>query len=173
LLYQAIQHLDKLIKGWADDTKLETKPNLLKFIKYLEAIGIQKIYNTHGGKIRFRQFTGLEKLKIFEHIDLVSLYPDMRNVETVQSLWSGLYKIFMSLKNGDYENKDEMANFISSSTSEWLALFLTIYHEDHVTPYIHVLVEHVHEMIAMYGDVSLFTTEGIFLLFKKKLSLAV
>jgi hypothetical protein len=160
LLYQAIQHLDKLNKGWADDTKMDNKPNLIKFIRYLESIGIKKSYNLHGGKIRFRQFTGLEKLKIFKHVNLVSLYPEMKNVEKIQSLWTRLFRIFDTLKHGNYENKETMASEIKDSTSEWLEDFLEIYHEDHVTPYIHVLVEHVHEMVAMYGDLSLFTTEG-------------
>jgi hypothetical protein len=131
----------------------------------LESIGIKRVWHKNENKIQFRQLNGVEKLKVFSRIDLVSLFPNLENVTNIQYLWRNLYVIISKLRSGCFEDKLKFAEEIKLSTSRWLDIFIKTYHEAHITPYIHVLVEHVHEMVAVHGDISLFIMEGDILFF--------
>lgn len=44
---------------------------------------------------------------------------------------------------------------------KWLLDFESIYPASKITPYIHILGEHIWEMIKEHGDISLFTMQGL------------
>lgn len=49
-------------------------------------------------------------------------------------------------------------------TKEWLMLYKSIYLEKDITPYMHILTSHFHELMEIHGDLNLFNQEG----FEKK-----
>ena len=44
-----------------------------------------------------------------------------------------------------------------------VGFILKCYHRGNITPYIHIFVQHLHEMIHIHGDIGLFTMEGRYL----------
>lgn len=49
-------------------------------------------------------------------------------------------------------------------TRSWLCLYRSIYLINDVTPYMHILTSHLHELMEIHGDLNLFNQEG----FEKK-----
>ncbi|KAJ8050274.1 hypothetical protein HOLleu_03411 [Holothuria leucospilota] len=43
----------------------------------------------------------------------------------------------------------------------WFDVFLTVYQKHHITPYIHVFVCHVPELLHEYGSICQFTQQGL------------
>ncbi len=108
-----------------------------------------------------RSLNGAEKLKIFEKINLIDLLPNLDNVENVQKLWSSFFRVYQSLRDGNYEDKEAKADQIQKETREWMELYQGTYQKETITPYIHSFVEHLHELIRIHGDISLFTMQGL------------
>ena len=46
-------------------------------------------------------------------------------------------------------------------TDEWWQTFKQVYHESHETPYIHVFVNHLHELSELHGDINNYNQQGL------------
>ena len=90
-------------------------------------------------KICLRDFRGGEYKKILTNINLVENLKNLRHVKKVQRLWNNFSDIIESVKLNDKEFQ------LQHKTLAWLQLFLQIYDNDSVTPYIHNFVYHLHE----------------------------
>ena len=44
---------------------------------------------------------------------------------------------------------------------DWARLFIDVYHASNVTPYIHALMNHVHEFMLLHGSILAFTQQGL------------
>ena len=44
---------------------------------------------------------------------------------------------------------------------DWMKLFLSLYQTRHVTPYMHALVQHVPELMAILGNLNMFNQQGL------------
>ena len=49
-------------------------------------------------------------------------------------------------------------------TRKWLSLYKSVYEIREITPYMHILTSHLHELMEIHGDLNLFNQEG----FEKK-----
>ena len=106
-----------------------------------------------------RDLNGHEKRKLFENINLVELFPDLENVKTVDTIWKDFFNIFMSVNFNSYPQKDKV-NLIKTETKKWIDTFIKIYHIDRITPYMHSFGQHLHELIEIHDDISLYTMQG-------------
>ena len=111
--------------------------------------------------LKGRSFTGPEKLKIIKNIKICGLLPDIdrEKRETMQSLWEKFTDLLSELDElCDNASKIEMFN---SHAKEWVRCFTSIYPTKDVTPYMHILVYHVSEIIQMHGSLSQYTEQGL------------
>lgn len=110
-------------------------------------------------KLKWRDLTGPEKLKLFQNIKIDVVLPTFHDSDKIQKLWKDFYDIaeFLSSSNQD---KIIVEDF-SKRTKLWLDLFLSLYQTKHVTPYMHALVWHVPEFLHLYGTICPFTQQGL------------
>jgi hypothetical protein len=50
---------------------------------------------------------------------------------------------------------------IKNSTMDWLKLYVRIFTQAEITPYIHIFVHHVYEFVLLYGNVNDFKLQGL------------
>jgi hypothetical protein len=158
LLFDKIQILD----GAKDYSDFSKQPNLYTYLHWLEfTCNIKKPFYIKNRIITLRSLNGLERLKILEQINLVELLPELDDVVSVQNLWKDFFYIYVSLKNQNGYPNEKMARIIQEQTLDWIQLFKETYRPEHITPYMHDFVKHLHQMISIHGDISLWSMQGL------------
>lgn len=133
---------------------------MAQYETYLQELGIP--FHWYVGKeskqLEFRDLTGPEKVKLFQHINISSLLPNSDNHETIQKIWDGFWNITQDLKQ-DFNHED--VECFKGKVTSWLELFLTVYQAKDVTPYMHALYAHVPEFLQLYTNLEYFTQQGM------------
>ena len=92
LLISELRTLDKINQT----TKLKSLDNLThlatfeKSVKDLGISGFSFWIGRESRKLKWRTFTGPEKLKILSSLDLVTLFPEIENIDNIRALWREL-----------------------------------------------------------------------------------
>ena len=103
-----------------------------------------------------RDFSGGEVLKILSEIDINERFPNLRDKENLQTLWRDFYYIerMISKNSLSYDQ-------CKISVTDWSKLFLKIYTTNHSqTPYIHMFINHLPDLIAKEYSVNDFNQQG-------------
>ena len=95
---------------------------------------------------------GDSRQKIFQNINIHNLFDKrLKNSERIQLLWENFYKTHNYCKSENVESA-----LVKTKTKEWLTDFLKVYNKKHVTPYMHVLVNHVHQIFERNDNLHFF-----------------
>jgi hypothetical protein len=103
----------------------------------------------------FTSLMGQDKLKVLQFFDLSTILPPTR-ARAIRMLWDGFYDLYMAIRDPATNPKTFKRN-----AKMWLKIFLTpstgvpnsddfvqgLYRPNDITPYIHVLVFHIHEFM--------------------------
>ena len=109
-------------------------------------------------KLKWRDLTGPEKIRLFRSVDIIKLLPNHPKAKAISELWKKFQEITEMLSSSGPEvNKEQM----EEQCNIFLVMFLKLYPTKHVTPYMHALRWHVPEFIEMYGKISPFTQQGL------------
>lgn len=158
LLIENIQTLDEIIHMNAKTfciSKYKRLESLENFIKNDCKIKNFKFWIANN-EITFKSLNGNERVKIHSCIQLKNIISDHPKVEIIQKIWDDFNQIQSSVKK-----KKLLPNSIKDKTKEWLICFLDVYQKTNVTPYMHMFVFHLHEFVELYGDIDLFTCQGL------------
>ncbi|UZO18751.1 uncharacterized protein OCT59_010063 [Rhizophagus irregularis] len=96
---------------------------------------------------QYTSLTGQDKLAILQHFNLAKLLPTSRATQ-ICNLWDNFYLLHKAMK----DPKTNASEF-SNSAIAWLHQFLDsnyFYQASDITPYMHVLVYHIPEMIRIH-----------------------
>lgn len=139
-------------------TKEERKQNTRAFIKFVsETCTISNVsYSDMNKKLRLRDLSGPEKIKLFENFNLKEYVPGFESGELVNKIWKDFYSVYRSVKENDLRSAD-----VKCRTREWLKLFLSKYSHSDISPYMHAFVFHLHEFVTLYGNINLFNLQGL------------
>ena len=82
-------------------------------------------------------------------------------VQNMQYLWNEFYQLACKLTSskGCY-NATEVHEY-KERVNNWFTKFCEMYQKRHVTPYIHVLVTHVPELLGRFGSIAQFSQQGL------------
>ena len=162
LLITDLRRLDGIEKGNIRSLNMETANHVVKYEKFLNddcKINFHMYIEKESKNLKWRDLTGPEKLKVFDKINIVELFPNLPQAEKVQRLWMTFFEIYSVLREKKLNN--EKVQEFEKSVKDWLILFLSVYQTKHVTPYIHTLVAHIPEFLKLYGSVALFSQQGL------------
>ena len=109
-------------------------------------------------KLKWRDLTGPEKLRLFRNVDFKMLLPDHPEQESISSLWSKFLTITELLSSS---GPGVSKNIIEENSKSFIEHFLKHYQTKHVIPYMHALRWHVPEFVQLYGKISQFTQQGL------------
>ena len=101
-------------------------------------------------KLNWRDLTGPEKIRLFNSMDILTVFPSLPHKNEIQHLRSIIIHLINSLKGPDCDADD-----LQSEAKQWVRHFCSIYQTKHVTPYMHALAMHV------YGSICKFNQQGL------------
>ena len=159
LLILELRRLDGIDKARCEKLDRSKHTNLVVYENFLNVtckISFKWYTCEDSNQLKWRDLTGPEKLRLFNRMDIPNLFPSLPNGSKVQHVWS----VFMNLMN-DLGKPNCSAENFESTAKDWVREFVTIYQTKHVTPYIHALAMHIPEFIRRYGNVSLFSQQGL------------
>ena len=133
--------------------------------KYKHMVGFEKYLNQDlhisfnwfickdSKKLKWRDLTGPEKVKLFQNMDISKLLPNFEKSTSIQQLWDGFKMITDVLSSSN--NSSDFLQF-QDKVKAWTDLFTSLYQTKHITPYMHALLWHVPELINLHGPMSSF-----------------
>ena len=163
LLLHALLTLDRVNQS-LQVRNLMGLSHLSKFETNLKEMGISGYsfwIGKESKKLKWRTLTGPEKLIVLTNIDLVQLFPDLENVRHIQKLWKDFLEVhtLFSMKPSDIT--EELITRFQSQSKAFVNDFVSIYLTKHVTPYMHCMMHHVGEFMALHGSILQFTQQGL------------
>ena len=111
--------------------------------------------------LKYRSLTGPEKLRLFDMINLIELFPDIRNVDKIQALWKDLLSINCLFSVRPENLTAEHATNFETRSRDIVKAFSALYLSKHVTPYMHCMMMHVSQFMTMHGAILQFTQQGL------------
>ena len=106
--------------------------------------------------LEWRDLTGPEKPRLFQHINIPRLFPEIKEKKTIQELWDKFYDMYMSIIS-----ENPSADTLKKDTQAWVMKYLRVYQTKNVTPYIHAFAMHIHEFVDLYGSLAPFSQQAL------------
>lgn len=108
-----------------------------------------------------RDFIGQEYWNVAKNVKfLFQIFKNLNRINEIMKVWTEFYEIYTLIKY-DQVTTERMKEL----TLDWLGDFLHVYSNEDVTPYIHMLVFHLHEIKELYSEFNLtineFNLEGL------------
>lgn len=114
--------------------------------------------------LSYTSLMGPDKLKILKEFDLSAVFQSKVRAEQIRALWNQFYKLYLSM-----QDKTTTRETFCHESQVWLDAFLApstghpnrnnfvrgMYRTQDVTPYIHVLVNHVGEFLEIHQEFGL------------------
>ena len=110
-------------------------------------------------KLKWRDLTEPEKVKLLNLIDITELLPISGKSCVIQEIWNGCNSIMKNLKQ--LTDEKEKLKLFNIQVRQWATRFLSVYQSKHVTPYMHALISHVSELVSLHGNIVAFTQQGL------------
>ena len=87
-------------------------------------------------KLKWRDLTGPEKLKLFRNVDIHQVLPDHPDANKIFKLWKTFLEITEMLSSAAPQLSKQ---HIQEKSMSFLEMFLELYQTKHITPYMHAL----------------------------------
>ncbi|POG58477.1 hypothetical protein GLOIN_2v1488574 [Rhizophagus irregularis DAOM 181602=DAOM 197198] len=151
------------------DLQRETRDEEIWKIKILSEMQRLKISfyfwrEKTNNNLSYTSLMGPDKLKILKEFDLSAVFQSKTRAEQIRALWNQFYKLYLLM-----QNKTTTKKIFCHESQAWLDAFLApstghpnknnfvrgMYRTQDVTPYIHVLVNHVGEFLEIHQEFGL------------------
>lgn len=161
-----ISHLDAKDKN--STFNLDKRPNLKIFHDYLtNYCGISEplYFSQKDKKVTIRSLNEKERLKILLMLqvrDLGYLFKDWEKdnfLVILNFVLIEFYKIFIYIKNDHSNNFDRTG--LENRLTKWLESYILINETNKITPYLHILVDHVPEFIEKYKSLNQYSMQAV------------
>jgi hypothetical protein len=168
LIFNELTTLD-YSDGMKPTTNVEDTLYQKQFFFALDQIGISNPYSYVNNEeinqmvLKIRSFNGDESLLIMENLDYekyfpINCFPKFNKSRDFTNLCKHFHEIFSKIKAKFYIDNIKACE---NDTGNWLKLFLTLFHGKHVTPYAHLFVAHLADLIKTFGDVDIYNIQGL------------
>ena len=130
-------------------------------IKRIGISGFSFWIGRESKKLKYRTFTGPEKIILLEKFNVAQLFPEVPNVISVQSLWKDLLTINRLLSVRPEDMSIDYANTFEEKSKLFVNTFVRLFPTKHVTPYMHCMMMHVSQFFKVHGALLPFTQQGM------------
>ena len=168
ILHMFLRISDVLINLLIRDIRIQDGQNNTNIMQYQQFFNdeckirfkFQKDKDTKA--MKWRDLTAPEKKRLFEHINIPTLFPSLENREKIQKLWNEFITLINCLSVSTEQNQDKCSpQAFDKKAKTWVTDFISIYQSKDVTPYMHCLAMHVSEFLELYGSTGQFTQQGL------------
>lgn len=132
--------------------------NIEKFEKFVKSLGFHfDFFVTETNQLAFTDLPGPQRLILLEQTKLADFIPDFLNVDDFQNLWEGFVNIYRLIQSAE-TSADAQA--VGNRAKAWVTDFCTkVFLAKDCTPYMHILVHHIPEFVAKYGNITPFSQQ--------------
>ena len=113
--------------------------------------------------LKWPTLSGPQKHKLYPNINISHILEEMQDAKAqkVQYLWDEFYVLVCKLSSKEGQFSTSEVQTYREKVNKWFTTFCEVYQKQHVTPYIHVFVAHVPDLLARFGSISQFTQQGL------------
>ena len=146
---------------------IDKHPHLSAYERLITSCGVadfQFYVGQTSKQLKCRSLTGTEKLKVFHAIRVKELIPRFEDskVLKIQQLWNELLQLNKNFSRCASDLSAEAIKKFEDEARSWRQLFISVYHESHVTPYIHAMMNHVSEFnMSIHGSILPFIQQSL------------
>ncbi len=140
-----------------DKTKLRKISAFEEFVKSLGMHDFNFYVDKDTKMLKYRDFTGPDKYKLLRHIKISDFLPGER-ANKLQEVWDSFLLLIDNMQNLE-KNSNQITKF-QDNAKKWVRSYTKLYQSKDVTPYMHILMNHVHETVNMNGNMTKFTMQG-------------
>ena len=122
------------------------------------------------GNLNYKSLQGDQLRAALQKLDL-RRFLEERQAAMCRDLWTEFLRIWTLIQKGKREDSQE----IKFSAAAWWNLFISeptgelngedwspgLFTEEDATPYIHIFVEHAHQLVAKHGGLEIFCCDGL------------
>ena len=141
--------------------KLAYLQRLERVVREIGISGFSFWIGRESKKLKWRTFTGPEKLTLFKKLNMPQVFPEIENVDEIQDLWQELLAVNCCLSVRPENLSPTHAADFEKKARAFVKTFTDIYPSKHVTPYMHAMMNHVSEFMALHGSILPFTQQGM------------
>ncbi len=133
-----------------------------KYEKFLnEKAKNRSFYSEKNTKcLKWRDLTGPEKIRLFKIINILPLFPNIKDASKVQFIWAELMELYNILRCTKLLTHTDIHD-LTTRVKTWLSVFLYVYQTKHVIPYTHIFVNHAPEFLNLCRSLSPFSQQGL------------
>lgn len=137
--------------------------HLEKCFRDVGVVGFQFYVGRDSKKLKWPTLSGPQKHRLFSKVCVSEILPELDplRLQRIEHLWSTFYEIIGQLGGKISPLSENGVVCFRAKVTEWFQMFLKVYQKRHVTPYIHVLVAHVPDLLARFGSIGRFTQQGL------------
>ncbi len=108
-------------------------------------------------KLTWRDLTGPEKVRLFQNINIPTLFPSLEHKDELQTLWKDFFYLIQLLGESEC-----VASDFEDRAKAWVRDFTSLYQSKDVTPYMHAFAQHVPEFLRLYdNNIVIFSQQGL------------
>ena len=159
LLIRDLRTMDGIEKLTANKSVESLGKNIDTYVDFLNnvcKIRFRWYVDKESKKLTWRDLTGPEKKRLFKNIAIPTMFPELQTKSQLQLLWTEFFELVEILGKTACDAAD-----FDRRAKAWVKSFTAIYQSKDVTPYIHAFSMHVSEFLKLYGNVVLFTQQGL------------
>jgi len=146
---------DELRKYDNSKGNCEYQNRFLNFVKNSSST-VNKLINIQNNQVKLKSFPKALNLYILKNMQLVQLFPDINKCKEIEKIWREFHDIFTSVEKNILKSDE-----VKKRKKNWLKDYISIYHKNTVTPYMHIFVQHLHELVEKHGNISNFNCEAL------------
>ena len=155
---------DIVLQYRGKQTLLVTALTTIEDICY-QKVNIKLRFRQDACKLAWTALEGEEREKLHElfptYMKHHQLLEDHNRLGKIITLWEDFNTIMKLLRSDHYMGPNEIEQF-HNRTKLWVSHFVTLYTTDALTPYIHILHHHIHELLELHqGNIHRYTCEGL------------
>ena len=156
LLIRDLRRLDGIGLTTANCSQSKNLDAYIDFLNNECKIRFRWYTDKESKKVTWRDLTGPEKIKLFDRINITVLFPDLQTKDKLQKLWKDFFALIKTLGKRDC-NAIEFGH----RSKAWVEVFTSLYQTKDVTPYMHAFAMHVPEFLSLYGNIVMFSQQGL------------
>ena len=105
-----------------------------------------------------KTFTGKECMKICKNCDFDRRFTSTDDHIDITKLLRDFYRIHMGITHNFYISNLAL---LKPRVAEWQERFNKVFHLKHQTPYMHLMYDHITQLIEQEGDIDVFNIQGL------------
>ena len=134
---------------------------ICSFQSFIKDLGLRdfKLYvDKETKRLKYRDFTGPEKHNILTNIGISNFITSIARAQKSQKLWDNSLQLMTQMQNLNRTDSVSLNHF-QTSAKKWVTEYVKLNYSKDATPYMHILMYHVCEIVNLNGAIVHFTMQ--------------